>query len=116
MRVFDEAFQSRIHVSLRYADLSPDAKRSIWLAFLKRVNGHTLAHGGLTAEELRMLGEKKVNGRQIKNIVKTAGALAQGRQERLSFVHLEQVLDLMEQFDTAYVPVFTFSCLPAYDG
>ena len=100
MRVFDEAFQSRIHVSLRYADLSSAAKRQIWLAFVKKVNGD-LPNGGLSQEELRSLGEKKVNGRRIKNIVKTAGALAQGRQERLGFGHLEQVLALMEQFDTA---------------
>ena len=103
VRVFDEAFQSRIHVSLRYADLSSDAKRQIWVAFLKRVNGSGLPNGGISNDELRTLGEKKVNGRQIKNIVKTAGALAQGRQEKLGFAHLEQVLDLMEQFDTAYV-------------
>ncbi len=102
MRVFDEAFQSRIHVSLRYADLSSDAKRQIWVAFLKRVNGD-IPNGGLSYDDLRTLAEKKVNGRQIKNIVKTAGALAQGRQERLGFDHLDQVLDLMEQFDTACV-------------
>ncbi|KAI0672077.1 P-loop containing nucleoside triphosphate hydrolase protein [Trametes maxima] len=102
VRVFDEAFQSRIHVSLRYQDLSPDAKRHIWLAFLKKVNGD-LPYGGLSKEQLRSLGEKKVNGRQIKNIVKTAGALAAGKQEPLSFAHLEQVLDLMEQFDTAHI-------------
>ncbi len=101
VRVFDEAFQSRIHVSLRYQDLSPDAKRHIWLAFLKKVNGD-VPYGGITQEQLRSLGEKKVNGRQIKNIVKTAGALAIGRQQPLTFAHLEQVLDLMEQFDTAY--------------
>ncbi|KAI0325822.1 P-loop containing nucleoside triphosphate hydrolase protein [Cubamyces sp. BRFM 1775] len=102
VRVFDEAFQSRIHVSLRYQDLSPDAKRHIWLAFLKKVNGD-VPYGGLTKDELRSLGEKKVNGRQIKNVVKTAGALAAGRNETLSFGHLEQVLDLMEQFDTAHI-------------
>ncbi|KAI1787039.1 P-loop containing nucleoside triphosphate hydrolase protein [Ganoderma leucocontextum] len=103
VRVFDEAFQSRIHVSLRYADLSSDAKRQIWVAFLKRVNGSGLPNGGISTDELHTLGEKKVNGRQIKNIVKTAGALAQGRQEMLGFAHLEQVLDLMEQFDTAHI-------------
>ncbi|KAL1948228.1 hypothetical protein VTO73DRAFT_12303 [Trametes versicolor] len=102
VRVFDEAFQSRIHVSLRYQDLSPDAKRHIWLAFLKKVNGD-VPYGGITQEQLRSLGEKKVNGRQIKNIVKTAGALAIGRQQPLTFAHLEQVLDLMEQFDTAHI-------------
>ncbi|CDO77722.1 hypothetical protein BN946_scf184969.g73 [Trametes cinnabarina] len=102
VRVFDEAFQSRIHVSLRYQDLSPDAKRHIWLAFLRRVNGD-VPFGGIQKEELRSLGEKKVNGRQIKNVVKTAGALAAGKNEKLSYAHLEQVLDLMEQFDTAHI-------------
>ncbi|KAI0816845.1 P-loop containing nucleoside triphosphate hydrolase protein [Trametes gibbosa] len=102
VRVFDEAFQSRIHVSLRYQDLSPDAKRHIWLAFLKKVNGD-VPFGGVTQEQLRSLGEKKVNGRQIKNIVKTAGALAVGKQEALSYAHLEQVLDLIEQFDTMQI-------------
>ncbi|KAI0752423.1 P-loop containing nucleoside triphosphate hydrolase protein [Daedaleopsis nitida] len=103
VRVFDEAFQSRIHVSLRYADLSSDARRQIWLAFLRRVNGPDVPHGGLSYDELHTLAEKKVNGRQIKNIVKTAGALALARQDRLGFAHLEQVLDLMEQFDTAHI-------------
>ncbi|KAH9922160.1 P-loop containing nucleoside triphosphate hydrolase protein [Amylocystis lapponica] len=101
VRVFDEAFQSRIHVSLRYQDLSPDARRKIWLAFMRKVNGD-IPGGGLTAEELRELGEKKVNGRQIKNVVKTAGALAVGRQERFGYKHLIQVLDLMEEFTTSH--------------
>ncbi|OBZ76249.1 hypothetical protein A0H81_02954 [Grifola frondosa] len=80
VRVFDEAFQSRIH----------------------KVNGDS-PDGGLTKDELHVLAEKKVNGRQIKNVVKTAGALAVGRQEKLTFDHLIQVLDLMEQFDTTHV-------------
>ncbi|KAJ3558215.1 hypothetical protein NM688_g1055 [Phlebia brevispora] len=98
VRVFDEAFQSRIHVSLRYYDLNSDARRKIWVAFLRKVHGDT-PDGGLSKEELRQLGEKKINGRQIKNVVKTASALATGRQETLSFKHLSQVLDMMDQFD-----------------
>ncbi|GBE89825.1 P-loop containing nucleoside triphosphate hydrolase protein [Sparassis latifolia] len=101
VRVFDEAFQSRIHVSLRYHDLSPDARKHIWVAFMQRVNGN-IPDGGLTREELRELGEKKVNGRQIKNVVKTAGALAIGRQEKFGYRHLSQVLGLMEQFDFSH--------------
>ncbi|THH28748.1 hypothetical protein EUX98_g5449 [Antrodiella citrinella] len=87
VRVFDEAFQSRIHVSLRYHDLSPDARRKIWVAFLKKVHGD-ISDGGLSADELRDLGEKKINGRQIKNVVRTAGALASGTQEKLGYRHL----------------------------
>ncbi|KZT08231.1 P-loop containing nucleoside triphosphate hydrolase protein [Laetiporus sulphureus 93-53] len=98
VRVFDEAFQSRIHVSLKYTDLTPDARRQIWKAFMRKVNVD-LADGGLIREELSDLGERKVNGRQIKNVVKTAGALAAGQQEVLGYSHLTQVLELMEQFE-----------------
>ncbi|CAL1706451.1 unnamed protein product [Somion occarium] len=100
VRVFDEAFQSRIHVSLRYQDLKPDARRQIWVAFLQKANGN-IPNGGLNAEELRHLGEKKINGRQIKNVVRTAGALAYGKNERLGYSHLVQVLDMMDQFDAS---------------
>ena len=98
MRVFDEAFQSRIHVSLRYHDLNSDARRKIWVAFLHKVHGD-VPNGGLTRDELRDLGEKRINGRQIKNVVKTASALASGRQETMGYKHLLQVLEMMEQFD-----------------
>ena len=80
MRVFDEAFQSRIHLSLRYHDLNAESRRTIWLAFLRKARGDEIPNGGLSNEELRQLGEKKINGRQIKNVVKTATALAGGRQ------------------------------------
>ncbi|KZT08241.1 P-loop containing nucleoside triphosphate hydrolase protein [Laetiporus sulphureus 93-53] len=105
VRVFDEAFQSRIHVSLKYPDLTPDARRQIWVAFIRKANAN-LADGQLTEEELSDLGERKVNGRQIKNAVKTAGALAAGKQEVLGYTHLAQVLDLMEEFEMKYARMF----------
>ncbi|KAI0089637.1 P-loop containing nucleoside triphosphate hydrolase protein [Irpex rosettiformis] len=101
VRVFDEAFQSRIHLSLRYHDLNADSRRKIWLAFLHKVHGDDVPDGGLSKEELRQLGEKKINGRQIKNVVKTATALASGRKESLGYRHLEQVLDMMDEFDAS---------------
>lgn len=121
VRTFDEAFQSRIHVALRYHDLTADAKRQIWVAFLKKARAGSpfralgdvksnKAEGakpqvgeppdaGLTRDELHELGEKKVNGRQIKNVVRTATALATARKELIGYRHLIQVLDMMEQFD-----------------
>ena len=104
VRVFDEAFQSRIHVSLRYADLSSDAKRSIWLAFLRRVNGN-VPNGGISHDELHALGEKKVNGRQIKNACRTATSLAISRGEKMRYEHLAEALNAMEEFMTEFTAI-----------
>ncbi|KAH8112976.1 P-loop containing nucleoside triphosphate hydrolase protein [Phellopilus nigrolimitatus] len=111
VRTFDDAFQSRIHVSLRYHDLSSDAKRQIWIAFLAKArtarigdaasgerSRDTAPGSGFSEEELSMLTERKVNGRQIKNAVRTASALASSAREPLSYQHLAQVLDMMADF------------------
>lgn len=114
VRTFDEAFQSRIHVSLRYLDLTSDAKRQIWVAFLKKARAGSpylevaaadasdakpAITSGLKRDELHELGEKPVNGRQIKNVVRTANALATARKQLIGFGHLIEVLGMMEQFE-----------------
>ncbi|KZV98726.1 P-loop containing nucleoside triphosphate hydrolase protein [Exidia glandulosa HHB12029] len=96
VRSFDEAFQSRIHVALRYRDLEEDARLTIWRSFLEKVG---LSQGAMTAEEERTLAGKDLNGRQIKNAVRTAGAVAASRGESVSFIHLMEVLEVMEQFE-----------------
>lgn len=118
VRTFDEAFQSRIHVSLLYPDLSPDAKRKIWIAMLNKVKPRkqnktaTAAasasgkYAGLTRSHLYELGEKKVNGRQIKNVVRTACAIASSKKEDVSYKHLIQVLNMIDQFDARFVTFF----------
>ena len=56
-------------------------------------------NAGLSEVELNDLGEKDVNGRQIKNVVKTASGLAAGEKQQLGYRHIVRVLDLMEEFD-----------------
>ena len=98
VEVFDEAFQSRIHLSLRYHDLNAESRRTIWLAFLRKARGDEIPNGGLSNEELRQLGEKKINGRQIKNVTRTASSLAVSRKEKLGLKHLMETLDAMAEF------------------
>lgn len=54
---------------------------------------------GLSERELRLLSARDVNGRQIKNAVRTASALAESMQEQLGFKHIESVLDMMAEFE-----------------
>lgn len=96
---FDEAFESRIHVSLKYGDLTEDARKKIWLSFFKKVGIKVGREDDDMPEyELDMLAGREVNGRQIKNAIRTAQALAINRKEPLGLNHFSQVIDTMEQF------------------
>jgi SpoVK/Ycf46/Vps4 family AAA+-type ATPase len=65
----DEAFHSRIHVTVNYPALSIDSRRHIWTTFLGKDHP-------MTGAELDKLAKVQLNGRQIKNILKTAQMLA----------------------------------------
>ena len=71
------------------------------MAFLKKVKQDE--SDLLTPEQMRDLAERDINGRQIKNIVKTASALAKSQQQTVNYPHLKEVLDIMMQFEARYV-------------
>ncbi|KAK3311084.1 P-loop containing nucleoside triphosphate hydrolase protein [Chaetomium strumarium] len=85
----DAAFQSRIHVSIEYPDLTAASRRTIWANFLK---GSTIK-SSLTDKDIAELAELKLNGRQIKNVLKTAQLLASRRKSStLDREYIETVL------------------------
>lgn len=86
----DAAFQSRIHVSLGYPDLSADSRRQIWRNFLE---GATLK-SEVSEKDLDELAELKLNGRQIKNILKTAQLLAARKKSNLQRSYIDTVLNI----------------------
>lgn len=67
VETFDDAFQSRIHVALRYNELGFKAKVKIWKMFLEmvRVKYGPDAPDVLTQEEVEWLAKRKLNGRQV---------------------------------------------------
>jgi hypothetical protein len=100
VETFDEAFQSRIHVALRYDELTPKSRKEIWMTFIERVRRQTVDQvGGFTDEEFNLLSRHKLNGRQIKNMVRTAQALAINEGKQLNMTHIKRVLDVAETFD-----------------
>ncbi|KAJ5080863.1 ATPase AAA-type core [Penicillium angulare] len=100
VETFDDAFQSRIHVALRYGDLASNAKRSIWKMFLERVKAiEGVQTAKFTEDDYDTLARHTLNGRQIKNSVRTAQALAVNEKTPLSMDHIKRVLDVAETFD-----------------
>ncbi|KAI0130486.1 P-loop containing nucleoside triphosphate hydrolase protein [Xylariales sp. AK1849] len=92
---FDDAFKSRIHVPLRYKNLSVDSRRTIWRNFCERVPGGA----DINDEGLDRLARHELNGRQIKNVIKTAESLAAFDGARLDVERLEQVTTIQAQFE-----------------
>jgi len=96
VKIIDDAFRSRIHVALYFNDLDAAAKTQVWNAFLAKVGA------ALTPEEVRKLAVRDINGRQIKNAVRTATSLAHGRMEPLALTHFLETLDAMDDFNTQF--------------
>lgn len=140
VQIFDQAFQSRIHISLEYTDLDKKSRKGIWETFLTQHNASQAVARekcpsgspagavveasskrpaddsamdedgnadtkqsedlGLTTtqphnfsnKDVDRLADLKLNGRQIKNFLKTAQLLAVYKKEPLSYHHVDTVI------------------------
>ena len=92
---FDAAFHSRIHISLHYASLAPAARERVWRSFGAAVRA------ALADADYARLAREPLNGRQIKNVVRTCEALAADKGERIAMRHIETVLSVVRGFDLA---------------
>ena len=86
----DAAFESRIHLSLQYEELNFPSRYHIWKTFL----GATTGFNGFSEENLQSLSGIPMNGRQIKNVIKTAQLLASRKGLPLSYDNVEVVTKL----------------------
>ena len=101
VETFDDAFVSRIHLSLRYGDLTQKAKKSVWKMFLDKVkNSEGMEVEGIGDNDIELLARRNLNGRQIKNLTRTAQALAVHEGKPLTLEHIKKVIDVAETFET----------------
>lgn len=63
---FDEAFQSRIHIGLRYGELGLAAKKTVWRLFINKVRAlPDVQVADLTEEDYQKLSQYNLNGREV---------------------------------------------------
>ena len=86
----DAAFQSRIHISMQYNELNSSSRRHVWNNFLT-ASSKGKKHG-FSDEDLDKLADYKMNGREIKNVLKTAQLLASRKGSGLGYEHVKSVL------------------------
>ena len=79
-------------MSIVYPDLETNSRRHIWSQFLTRTAGTAK----FSEEQLDTLAAISLNGRQIKNVIKTAHLLSWSQEKPLAYEHLQTVLDLRD--------------------
>eukprot|EP01102_Stenamoeba_stenopodia_P006723 TRINITY_DN1868_c0_g1_i2.p1 TRINITY_DN1868_c0_g1~~TRINITY_DN1868_c0_g1_i2.p1 ORF type:complete len:587 (+),score=134.29 TRINITY_DN1868_c0_g1_i2:167-1927(+) len=89
---FDPAFHSRISVALRYHDLDADSREKIWKNLLQAADIQNV-----NPKDFR---NYDINGRQIKNSIRLAQALAASEGREISKEFLETTIEVARQFQT----------------
>ncbi|KAI8932052.1 hypothetical protein NX059_010941 [Plenodomus lindquistii] len=94
MEAHDPAFESRIHLTIQFSKLDFDSRLHVWKTFVRGEQAESKYASIVDEEGLRQLADQDLNGRQIKNVVKTARLLAAAENQSLGLNHIEAVLRL----------------------
>ncbi|KAL2872886.1 hypothetical protein SGCOL_011975, partial [Colletotrichum sp. CLE4] len=105
---FDQAFQSRIHITIGMPEFDESLRKEVWKIFIQDL-GRKRRDGSpalLSREECKALGSEvtkswasqPLNGRQIRNCVRSALALAEDKGIKPDASHFNKVLKLGNAF------------------
>jgi hypothetical protein len=87
---FDDAFCSRISMFIRYHRLTHAHRAKIWETLLSRV--------GVTDVNLDMFAVHELNGREIRNTIRTAHTWATSSKQPLTTQHILSVVEMLHDF------------------
>jgi hypothetical protein len=90
---------SRVQLAMHYPSLDVDGRFEIWDNFLQTLDEEVEDFNYQELKQkLNVLARHKLNGRQIRNIVNTARQLGHYRQEKLSYGHFVQAIEVSKEF------------------
>ena len=89
---FDAAFQSRIHLTIDYPKLDFHSKMLIWQTFVRPQSDAPRYGSNIREKDIKALAKTDMNGREIKNTIKTARLLASQKGAPLAMEHIATVL------------------------
>ncbi|KAI0107147.1 P-loop containing nucleoside triphosphate hydrolase protein [Nemania sp. FL0031] len=82
----DGAFQSRVDLFLQYKDLTEESRRQVWESFINRAGRGKF---NISDSDLDELARFKLNGREIKNLIKSAHLLSLKSEDRIGLQRLK---------------------------
>lgn len=100
---FNEAVRSHINLALHYPALTSHQRYFIWKQFVSQLElSQTDADISDLYEQAESLGEKKLNGRQIRNIFTNACRYARWKKVPLNYYHIKHMIEVSERFGTFF--------------
>lgn len=94
----DIAVQSRIHLSIRYDDLSPEDCQAIFALFISDAEFDDGERVSVEAWFKEDVSEEKLNGRQIRNLVTSAQSISKSRKQNLNLKSFKGVFKVTQEF------------------
>ncbi|KAJ4354401.1 uncharacterized protein N0V89_006137 [Didymosphaeria variabile] len=95
LSTIDPAFRSRVDLILPYHDLDEAARKQVWKNFIRRLPANDVQMNDSDFDEL---AKTAMNGREIKNLIKTALVLG-ARDKPLKMNHFNVVLGIRKEVD-----------------
>ncbi|KAK1759718.1 P-loop containing nucleoside triphosphate hydrolase protein [Echria macrotheca] len=97
---FDEAFKSRVQLALHYPAIDERGREEIWLEFIQDLQKQGAdANYPQLRERIPALARNPLNGRQIRNAIRTARQLASQAKQPLSYDHLRKAIKVAHEFE-----------------
>lgn len=98
VQTIDTAFKSRIHLSLTYPAFSPEARSGLWKTFILKAMDDCHPRW-LSTKLLNRISKEEVNGREIKNVIRVAHALAVSDERPMEANDILQGLRSLKDFE-----------------
>jgi AAA+ superfamily predicted ATPase len=97
---FDEAFRSRINLSIHYQTLNKKARKEIWANMIK-LSDRRWARQNINdiLDELDDLAKYELNGRQIRNALQTSSRIAEAENRQIHYKDLVQAITQTNSFE-----------------
>ncbi|KAL3296081.1 TOB3 (member of AAA-ATPase family) [Colletotrichum asianum] len=94
----DPAVHSRVHLTINYPALDEPSRQKVWMTFLGKTGSK------LSNEELAALSSIEIDGRKIRNIVKTASIMARRDGRCVRFDDIRKVMKITEGIEVKDPP------------
>jgi hypothetical protein len=92
----DDAILNRVHLTIAFSALTPQVRQQIWRNLLtaNTTGNEDQTDASWTPAIYEALGDFDINGRAIKNLLRTASCYAQSEEKPLAVRHLRAVMNV----------------------